>query len=605
MTATSCCFETRMLSSRDKRETQLGSLLAIIGEERDCLKSQSSELSQAVKYKQSLLDEREKNEESIRRDAKIERAKLDARIKLLETEKFDFLREIEHYRKRLLEATDSTAMDLLKNENQVLQDTLLRNHDKLEDMEKKMDKLSAERDRSFQADLQLSLLTKERDRLLGAVHHGENKIGELESMLNQTQKESATTSFLNESSASLHATLQQAESALAHKIGEFSRKETELEILRSAFADISQEQEELSEEKESLLILCHELENNLEETQRTFEETKARLHVAEQDNFLFQNQIECLIAEQSNSKSQCEQLEANVNANDELHRQRTAQFQVEMESRLLEASALSSAAEHKLLATQNELAVVSRNTQALVTKVDLLQRQASEYKEATEKLRSDHENELSSKENERVIFSHHMLDLESRISTLQCELSKKDDIIGQVEMERNSTHSLDTESAVDTNQLRSHCLELEGKITTLDHERKCVLEKVNQGELQIAHLMENINLVIHERDEALQAKEILEEENEELFVQLGLTKEQLEIGEKDIEDLHSELETMNYNATSAEDRIRQADETIQYLESELRKFSDRQKQFEDYNSGKSEELMHAVETLNLKNTDLT
>ena len=61
-----------------------------------------------------MLDEREKNEESIRRDAKIERAKLDARIKLLETEKFDFLREIEHYRKRLLEATDSTAMDLLK-----------------------------------------------------------------------------------------------------------------------------------------------------------------------------------------------------------------------------------------------------------------------------------------------------------------------------------------------------------------------------------------------------------------------------------------------------------------------------------------------------------
>ena len=593
------------LSSRDKREMQLESLLAAIGNERDQLKSQCLELSQAVKHKQSLLDEREKNEQSIRRDAKIEKAKLEARIKLLENEHFDSLREVEHSRKRLLEATDSTAIDLLKNENQVLQDTLLKSHDKLEEMETKIGKLSAERDRSFQADLQLSLLTKERDHLLGSVDNREKKISELESILNQTQKESATASFLNESSASLHATLQQAENALAHKVGEFSKKETELEVLRSAFDGIAQEHEETSEERDSLLILCHELENNLDETQRTFEDTKARLYVAEQDILAFQDQIQSLTAERSNIKLQCEQLEANIIANDELYRQQTVQLQTEMESRLLEASELCSSAERKHLASQNELVVGNRNTQALVTKVDFLEKQASEYDLAIANIRSDHEKEFTLKENELFVLSHQMIDLQSRISILQCELSKKDDTIGLLEEARNSKYSLDTECAVDTNHLRSRCLELEGKITTLDHERECVWKKVEQSELQITHLQESIDQVIHERDEALQAKELLEEENEELFVQLGLTKEQLESGEKDLDILHSELATMKNNSTFAEERIRHADETNQYLESELKEFSDRQNQYEGHNSGKSEELTHAVEILTLKNSDLT
>ena len=596
------------LESRDAKALQVESQLDAVAKETTQLKTLNDELSQTVKYKQSLLDTREKNEEKLRRDTIAEKARIDAKVKLLENEKIDLLRELEHIGRRLVEASDNSALDVLMDENRVLQETLVANHDKVEQMQAQLEKFASERDGLFQVELQLSLVTKEKDRLISAVQNGEDKIRELRAQLDEIQHQTIdgaqNASALNESTASLHAAIQNAEEALSQKIVQFSQKETEMETLRSELTTLSLEHGELCEERDSLLVLCQDLENTTEVFQSSSHETESRLQSTENEVLALKNQLEISTAERSHLMSRGKEFEECALAADRLHREQVEHLQSEMESRLLEASEFQSALNQKMASSQIEAEMNRRNIQDLENKIKMLLQQAADSESMISQLQSDFNEQLTATKSERDNERSKLIDVESRVSTLQEEISMKDTVIARLQQDLLSINSQGTDASAETNRLLAHCTELEAKLYSLGAEKVIIIEKMEQSEQHLSQLSNDHASVVYERDQVLQERNLLEEDNEELLVQLGLTKEQLENAEREIENLHSELETKEHNAILVGERMHHAEETSQFFEAELEKFRTSQYQSDASLSVKVEELTRAKDNLTMSNAEL-
>ena len=596
------------LSSKVAKDQQMESQLISCNHDIEQLKIQNKELHEIISHKQSLLDEREKNEERLCRDAMSEKAKLEGRINLLENEKASLLREIEHSGKRLLEAADTSALDLLTNENRVLEETIVDNHDRLEELQSQLEKLIEERDGSFQTDLQLALVTKENGRLVVAMEQGENRIHALEEELKQTQQNlrnsDANTIESNNSSTSLRPALQRTEEILSQKENEIARKNEELEGLRIKIKEDSCELKTIAEERDSLLILCHDLEKSLELTQGASDDAKLRLNAAEHDISILRDKLEVIIAERDGLLSQCKSWEEKVIASENLYLKLSEKSKSEVSSHLLESARLRDVLERKLLESQNEVLIGRDHQQALVGKIEILQKQLVEQVSFRTQLQMDNDQLLASQKVGSSVDSHKLFDLESRISTLQLEVTKKETIIALLQQEHDASHLSEKESSVKINDLNARCADLETKLATLDNERNDAIEKMKKIQLQTVQLNNDLDSVVLERDDLLLEKELLEEDNEELLVQLGMLKEQLEKFEEEIEILHSHLETKVQQGFADTERIRLTEENIRHFETKLEELASKEHRDSIHLSAQHKEMELVINNLTMDNTEM-
>ncbi|KAI2492680.1 hypothetical protein MHU86_21865 [Fragilaria crotonensis] len=198
-------------------------------------------------------------------------------------------------------------------------------------------------------------------------------------------------------------------------------------------------------------------------------------------------------------------------------------------------------------------------------------------------------------------------ELEPQLSSMSMELAtvskeREDLIVFRDEQQRTIANLLAKEK--DAADLLMHSKNVEKQLNeALALHRTEVEERRRRDEIE-AQLRANLDQLLHERDTIVNEMRQHEEDSEDMLVQLGLNKEQMDANEKEIAAMHDALRTSETSNVRIKDKLRAAEENILQLEYRIR-------ELERHENGRgadgdSEEggLSADLEKLTVENADL-
>jgi chromosome segregation ATPase len=278
-------------------------------------------------------------------------------------------------------------------------------------------------------------------------------------------------------------------------------------------------------------------------------------------------------------------------------------------------------AKSQLVSIQSERNELLKDLASNKATLALVEKQLKESKVKNDRLKSESSEVASSQDvisflqaklNDISRMSEEkLLEQERTASLLSTELQELTDEKDQLSLEsdkfQETVHMLQAEQ-------KEACAELAETLTRLKdseqelkiaiEQHQATLEQVrNRNEIE-AQLRRDMDMLLSERGAILTEKREMDEDCEEMLVQLGLNKEQMEANEKEISALHGALrssETANVRAT---DSLRAAEESVRRMEQLNNELQFKQNENGSNRKAESSRLGLAVEKLAIENADL-
>lgn len=180
-------------------------------------------------------------------------------------------------------------------------------------------------------------------------------------------------------------------------------------------------------------------------------------------------------------------------------------------------------------------------------------------------------------------------------------LRARDGTISELQKERAEMQGQIAALASDRDSTLSRCQDLDAELARMK-ELLASLEESTASSERERELQASLDLLVSERDAALKERDMLEEDNEELLVQLGLMKEQVDANEGQIGELQQIVAEKEMAVKHAENRLRDAERYI----AELSRKKDETPQENGVHQPnvKLTELEETIEQLTLEKEDL-
>ena len=253
----------------------------------------------------------------------------------------------------------------------------------------------------------------------------------------------------------------------------------------------------------------------------------------------------------------------------------------------------SNALKHEL-----ELAEKERTLESLKTAQD--KTQALSSTEAREK----HARELDELKKDLLEKEEAIQSLHFQVAAQEKSIEEQNVTISELERECVKAQEHVKDSAVERKAILAKCEELEDALCSSKQQHSKVFEAVKEYEALEQQWQHNIDSLTNERDAMLKEREILEEDNEELLVQLGLIKHQLDAYEGEMQELKNIIAQKEFSTKHAEERLREAEEYIGELTRTNEEMREHPKENGFHESAKLEELQHTLDELTLEKEDL-
>jgi chromosome segregation ATPase len=233
-----------------------------------------------------------------------------------------------------------------------------------------------------------------------------------------------------------------------------------------------------------------------------------------------------------------------------------------------------------------------------------LQDQVTTNRTSPKKIREEYEREVSElkqlvKEREETL-----LQLQSRERAQEKALEERDVAISKLEEQSAGAQQHAEITRRERDDIVARYQELEAELARTNEQQNILSESIKQHEAKERELQEIIDVLDSERDEALKEREFLEEDNEELLVQLGLIKEQLDAQDGEVEKLKRTIADKEIAAQHAEERLREAEAYAGELSRRSDELHDHPQENGAHQSGKLDALEQTVDELTLEKEDL-
>ena len=212
------------------------------------------------------------------------------------------------------------------------------------------------------------------------------------------------------------------------------------------------------------------------------------------------------------------------------------------------------------------------------------------------------EYEIASRQNDEITT-----EMQTKISSISAQLAatskERDDLV----ILRSELYSvIDTFKKKDNEaeHLAKHSQILEDQLRDATAQQKATLAQLCKHDETEARLRADIDSLLNERDAILSAMRQHEEDSEEMLVQLGLNKEQMDSNEKEIAALHDALRSSETSNVRITDSLRLAEERIRRLDQQVFELKNQKDDKGMHGDAETSRLRQEVENLTVENADL-
>jgi len=439
---------------------------------------------------------------------------------------------------------------------------------------------------------------------------------------------------MSESQAKSLAQIKDAARLSKHHESEVAKLNEELEVLRKTHVGQAASLEAGNTETQNQLDDAFEQLGAMAEAE---EELKSRVQAllgAAQEKVSLETAAHGLTAENDKLKADVQQREAlitqieqdrdSLNETIVVSASKIEDLQRQLKSLVSEKENFAEK-ENQLLAVQKERDEVMHSVARYEENITSIQEQLKEANVQNQQLLSqsseiasnhnvlsDLQVRLNDQEAVARLNEEQLLEKENIISSLSIELegaTDERDFLSKTSSELQETirklQTEQSEAGAEVTESKSRLKQLEQDLKIATERHHGTLEQVrNRDEIE-AHLRRDMDMLLSERDSILDEKRELDEDCEEMLVQLGLNKEQMEANEKEIVALHDALcssETANVRTT---DSLRAAEESARRMEQMNNQLQLHQHENGSHRDAETNRLGVAVEKLTVENADLT
>ena len=419
---------------------------------------------------------------------------------------------------------------------------------------------------------------------------------------------------INDARSEHESVMKQERMICQQKISQMRALETKVKMLESektkASIDLTSMRSQLldSAEQANAAAALKKEYDSLQETLAVNKETIQSL----------QEQVETLSRANKTGTDQMEALVASISSERDALRNALQSKENEMQALQSELHILSSeksSLEHRLetLAAkcgELEASVENLQTSAVKRELELAEKdrlyeslRASQVDtDPTSQVREQYEREIADL-NQLVSGNEKRLQLlQSQLEAQVNAIRVRDVTISELEQKRAETEERVEAITRDRDNTLSRFKELDTELSRLKEQQFSLRDSNIQHEGRERELQESLASLVNERDNALRERELLEEDNEELLVELGLLKQQLDAHASEAEELQKIAAEKEIAAKYAEKRLCEAEEYI----AELRRTNEKILPEENgtHESGQLAALEQTIDELTLAKEDL-
>lgn len=614
--------------------------IARLRDENDSMRRQSDDEKMKLELLQAQYNASSVSEIKLREEI-AEAGKLRSQI---ETQFSESLKEKDSLSRNELEAAQSelrialqeiktmeTQMDQLSTKAALVEKDLRNANEKLSELSR--EKLDfTEKERNYRAEIgTLQQMVAEATSSGSLVEHFKAKIESLEA---EVKDKAAKVASLNDKLKSKEVELTEAEANIFAQIKESARlvKRHELEIakLNKEFEAAGQDyivklesmDAAVAEGRERLAGVLHELHSVSEVKDKLKSRVQDLLTVAQEKEALEsiahrldaeKAQLLDQVGQQERSLSQVIMERDLLRATVDAHANKVEQMQQELTS-LFNLKNDFASVEGKLREVEKEKEQHIQSLAVCQERIKSVEDEAIQTRKENQFLRSQshevienlkarvNEYEIASLQNEKM-----MKEMQTTISSTSAQLvtiSKERDELVIIRSELTSAIDVLKGKEKEAEDLAKHSQMLKDQLSQAIAEQKASLAQLCEREEMEAQLRADIDSLLSERDAILGTMRQHEEDSEEMLVQLGLNKEQMDTNEKEIAALHDALRASETSNVRITDSLRSAEECIRKLEQQV---LDLMSQKDDKGMQGDVEtcgLRNEVEKLTVENADL-
>lgn len=470
---------------------------------------------------------------------------------------------------RVLLEQESKQNGAIIQHNRMELDSLKSNMRRLEqekhDLQKRLSDLQSTARLSQLASFELEVARKEKSTL-------QEELKETKTMIDSLRNRLAETDSGDVKESDLIQSLRRERDELLEAIQD-SRSESQRSI------------EELAKVKEEQRIACLRLEEaqskyqNLEASTEAIKlsaiKAEAKIRDANSKLVTLRCELEQAISERDIVSVHRQQLESRCDELDaELERMRRHQSSRSESAGVVEISKIQA----ELSSLQAENAKIESDREVLRIRCKDLDTRLAAMLASTSQRSVSTASEVESEQLRGQLHDQQLLldqqskqiqELEARLSILRDDLAAKEATVTELQ-EQHSTIRAHAQEVVDEND----CLST--KVDDLENEllqRREDAEKY-EAELKDKHdieikLREDLNLLVSEREMVLRERDMLEEDNEEMLVQFGLLKQEMDASNDQLKALREQLTAKEQEAKSLENRLQETLSKLSQSESVL------------------------------------
>ena len=507
---------------------------AKLAQETDVVKSLRQERVLLEKERQQIAAVHELDLKELEGRVKQKEAELrstSTQLRTLEQEKVKLTSDLSK-QVQLAKKSDSLTLESLSlsRERDVLQEALIESKETIVGLQKQAREHASEADGiASRQELEISALNQERETWIAKVDSSKQQaqsfMGQLGSL---TANKTAMQKELKEMQAKYSAAHAEAEreKLLAIKDGvKKSKMQQELESLRCQVHEASGDRQAKDGKLNELFTRCSDFESELQRVQ-----AESRSHQADSEKVKLQ-----LIKEREHSNS--------INAgNDLVTRERD-----ELIARCHDLESVSSDA----LSNANQQAA----------HMSLRQHDLDSLTAQRDKLEEDHATlELALSEKQDRIAA-----LKLELTESEKLLANKDHVLVIMKEQQRASHSGFQDVQKENKMLKTAVEELEKKIADFDGERTRLNKLVAKHATNEKSYNDKLASAISEKEAFAQEHAMLDEENEEMLVQLGLLKEQMDDKDAGLQRMQEEVEISELTAQEADIKRQDAEKHLEEL----------------------------------------
>jgi chromosome segregation ATPase len=306
-----------------------------------------------------------------------------------------------------------------------------------------------------------------------------------------------------------------------------AEKEDEIQALRRQVEALSNDDQTQSDERDRLALHCAELESERTQFQSNYASLAEELKT-------LKSQLSDELRRSRAFEAQLEQIE--------YERQTLIAQNLELQSRALaETSQWNDVSSRRY---ENDLASIANERDMLMRECEQLQRAVEVKNQAVQALEQE------------------LLDTERAME------SKDQAIVIMKEQQKASRSGL--QDLVDEKKrLNAKVNELEREIETIEDERDSLVRVVAEHRAIEINLNQEIARIAGERDTYAQERDMLEDDNEEMLVQFGLLKEQLDSNEEQLRRMDEEVRSRDRVAFETENNLEDSERRLDELSRDI------------------------------------